>query len=174
MKLCPTLTSGLLLIGLAPLAQAQAQETPPPAAEPAPAAPASAKDESALVLRFDCLHDFNLDEGSAQSCFTLSGIRYTFREDLSPNVHGMIRLDPFAPVASSRAATPLRQGLPTVRDTDFLIVDDYALVWTPRQNLEISMEEYDGSAAIPSVSGLSLGSPFADTGWDQTALTATY
>jgi hypothetical protein len=61
-----------------------------------------------------------------------------------------------------------------VRDTDLVVIDDYALIWSPRPNLDLSVQSYGGAATIPSVSGLSLANPYVDTGWKQAAVTVTY
>ncbi len=134
----------------------------------------SAVAQSSVGLRLDCLHGFNTDKGASQECITLTGLRFEARETLPPALSGRIRLDPFGTPVASKENTPLRDGLPSVRDTPFLLVDDYALIWTPRPNLEVGIESYGGAAKIPSQSGLALASRFADTGWKQTALTVGY
>ncbi len=127
-----------------------------------------------LGVRADCLHHFNYDKGSSQDCAAITGLSLEATHALSPEAHAMIRLDPFATPIASKADTPLRANLPTVRDSDLVLVDAYALSWSPRPNLDFSMQSYGGAATIPSVSGLGLASPFADTGWKQAAITVTY
>lgn len=135
---------------------------------------ASATTTSTIGLRFDCLHDFNRDKGSSQSCLTVRNLRYGVEEQLSPQVKGRLVLDPFGSVAAAKADTPLYESVPQVKDTPFVLVDDYAIIWTPRANLEVAAESYPGSARIMQVSGLATAGSFGDTGWKQTALTVAY
>jgi hypothetical protein len=162
---------------------ARGADTPPPpppapVTSPAPLAPLlpaqTADSRAALGVRLDCLHNFNLDKGESQGCLTLSGLRIGVDHRAAPTVRAAVRIDPYATPISSRSLTSYRVNLPGPEDTRLGIIDDYALTWTPRPNLEIAVESYDGAARVPSVSGLSLAGSLADTGWKQTALTVTY
>lgn len=134
----------------------------------------AAESSTRLGVRIDCLHHFNYNKGSAQDCATITGLAIEASQALSPETRATIRLDPFATPIAAKADTPLRSNLPTVVDTNLILVDDYALTWSPRPNLDFSVQSYGGAATISSVSGLGLANPFADTGWKQTAITATY
>jgi hypothetical protein len=164
---------------LAQQASAPAPAPPPAVAPPAlpPAAelmPTGAPAVTSLGVRVDCLHNFNLDKGAAQECFKLTGLRLTVQQTFSPQVTARLRLDPFARPDASRADTPVRDADDEPGATALELVDDYALVWSPRPNLDVAVESYAGAAKVPSVSGLALANGFADTGWKQTALTVTY
>lgn len=127
-----------------------------------------------LGARVDCLHDFNRDRGASQDCMSVSGLRFGIRHQASPTVVGTLRLDPFATPVGGRSDTPLRAGLPGPEDTELGVIDAYAITWSPRPNLEIAAESYDGAARMPSVSGLALANSLALTGWKQSAMTVTY
>ena len=125
-------------------------------------------------LRVDCMHFFNSGKGASQDCVNVSGLRYEASYVLSPKVRATLRLDPFGTPWSAKADTPLRADVPSVRDTDFVLVDDYSLIWSPRPNLDVAAESYGGAAQVPSVSGLSLAHAFVESGWKQTAVDVTY
>jgi hypothetical protein len=153
----------------------------PVLAQPGPSSPPAASPGSApsgrsasLGARIDCLHDFSRDKGASQDCLTLTGLRIGFEHQENANLVARIRLDPFATPIGGRETTPRRDGLPGPDDTGLGIIDDYAMVWIPRPNLEIAAQSYDGAAQIRSVSGLALANSFALTGWKQSALTVTY
>jgi hypothetical protein len=150
---------------------ALAQEAAAPATAPVQTTQTT---QTSLAARVDCLHDFNADKGSSQDCLKVTGLRLSILHRQSADLRGRLRLDPFATPKSGKADTPLRDDLPTMDATPFGLVDDYALIWSPRPNLEVAVESFDGSAKVPSMSGLSLANSFADTGWEQTALTVTY
>lgn len=146
-----------------------------PQVTPAAVAPVQEQTtQTSLAVRVDCLHDFNIDKGSSQDCLKLTGLRLSILHRQSNELRGRFRLDPFSTPASSRAETPLRSGLPPPEATPLGIIDDYGLIWSPRPNLEVAIESYDGSAKVPSMSGLSLANSLTDNGWKQTALTVTY
>jgi len=144
------------------------------------ASPNPKKTTSDVGMRIDCLNDLNLDKGSTQECFSISGLRYKLHQKLNDKLDGYLTFDPFGTPVSDRAQLPMRSSMPTniniSADTGigFGMVDHYKLNWQPRLNLNVAIEDYPGAAKIPSVSGLSLGSRFQDSGWDQTALTLTY
>ncbi len=131
-------------------------------------------------MRIDCSNDFNLDKGATQECFSISGLRFDFRQTLSKQLDASLRLDPFGTPVSERSHVSFRGDLPSNikinegNGIGFGMVDHYKLNWQPRLNLNVAVEDYPGAAKMPSVSGLSLGSRFQDSGWDQTALTLTY
>lgn len=138
------------------------------------AIPAQPTATDSIGLRLDCLHDFNRDKGSTQSCLTITGLRINLTHRMNPATIAHVRLDPFATPVGGRSDTPDREGLPGPEDTELGIVDDYGVTWTPRPNLEIAAGTYDGATKIPAASGLSLANSFALTGWKQTALTVRY
>ena len=141
---------------------------------PVATAAAPAKPTTSVGLRFDCLHNFNAQKGATQSCLQISGLQVGVHDDLSPEVSGRVRIDPFSTPRPSREGLALRTGLPTTNDTALGIVDDYALTWEARTNLLVAIQAYNGATMIPAVSGLSMANSFADAGWRQTALTLSY
>lgn len=152
-------------------AQAAAQDVKPATAT----APVQEQTtQTSLAARIDCVHDFNIDKGSSQDCLKLTGLRLSVLHRQSNDLRGRIRLDPFSTPASGKADSPLRGSLPSPDATPLGIIDDYGLIWSPRPNLEVAVESYDGSAKVPSMSGLSLANSLTDVGWKQTALTVTY
>ena len=178
-------TWGLSLVLLAASGTAKAQQpaspSPVPAsASPAPTSPATAGSvfaedpHTTLSLRFDCLHNFNVDKGSTQECIRISGLRMAFKDQLSPHAYARLSIDPFQTPASAKMYTPLRSQLPTSRDTALWIVDDYALTWVPRPQVEVAIQSYNGATLTSSVSGLPTANSLSDGGWRQTALTVAY
>jgi hypothetical protein len=166
-----------VVVAAASAGTAAAQDAAPPQASataPSELVPTGAPAVSALGVRVDCLHNFNLDKGAAQECFKVTGLRLTVQQTLSPQVTARLRLDPFASPDASRANSPIARKADAPGATPAEVVDDYALVWSPRPNLDVAVESYDGAAKVPSVSGLALANGYADTGWRQTALTVTY
>lgn len=157
----------------APAAPAAATPSPPSAAAPV-AEPSREPAEGRIGLRLDCLHDFNRDKGSSQACITLTGLRYEVMQRLNPQLRARLRLDPFGSLDPGREDYPARDELPLVSDSELTLIDDYALTWTPRPNLEVGLESYGGATRMPRVTGLALENPFDDPGWKQTAVTVTY
>lgn len=128
-----------------------------------------------LGVRLDCLHDFNENKGASQACITVTGLRFGVSQRLNPQLKARIRLDPFGTLDAGREDTPDRSdNLPSIASGQFLIIDDYGLVWTPRPHLDVGVESYDGATRMPRVTGLAFENPFDDPGWRQTALTVTY
>lgn len=145
---------------------------PVTAASPVPASAPETKTN--LGFRVDCVHDFNLDKGAAQNCLSVSGLRFNVQHQQADKVRGMIQLDPFGTPRISRRNTPSLENTPEARDSALGIVDDFSVIWQPRPNLEVAVEDYEGAAHMPSTSGLAMGGFFDETGWKQTALTVTY
>jgi len=137
-------------------------------------------DSPNIGMRVDCLNNLNLDKGSTQECLSISGLRYTVNKTLNEKLSATLVLDPFGTPESDRAHLPFRSNVPTNMSINsdsaigFGMVDYYKLNWQPRLNLNVAVEDYQGAATIPSVSGLSLGSKFQESGWGQTALTMNY
>lgn len=167
-------------------AAAPAPAAMPPVTPPAPA-PAAAADSTAAValpgavghtttlgLRFDCLHNFNSGRGSTQECIRISGLRLVIKDQMSPQVFARLSIDPFQTPIGAKMNTPLRDHLPTSADTSLWIVDDYALTWVPRPQIEVAIQSFNGATLTPSVSGLATANSFSSSGWRQTALTVAY
>ena len=134
----------------------------------------AAQTKTSLGFRVDCVHDFNLDKGAAQNCLSISGARFNVVHQESATVRGMLQIDPFGTPRVSRAHTPSLNGTPAASESALGIIDDFAMTWLPRPNLEVAVEVYEGAAHIPSVSGLAMGGYFDEAGWKQSALTVTY
>lgn len=140
-----------------------------------PAVPdAKSQPSSSLGARFDCLHDFNRDKGSSQDCLTITGLRIGIRHQASPTVVGTLQVDPFATPMGGRENSPRRSRLPGRESTELGIIDNYAVTWSPRPNLELAAESYDGAAKIRSISGLAMSNSLSLNGWKQSAMTVTY
>ena len=130
--------------------------------------------ELSLGVRLDCLHDFNQSRGASQACITVTGLRVGLIQRISAQLMARIRLDPFGTPDAGREDSPVRTDLPSVKNSVFSLIDDYGFVWTPRSNLDVGFESYDGATRLPRVTGLALEHPFDDPGWRQTAVTVTY
>lgn len=159
-----------ILVATLFLASAAHAQTPA-ATPPGPVAPET---KTSLGFRVDCVHDFNLDKGAAQNCLSMTGLRFNVVHQQATNVRGMLQVDPFGTPRVSRRDTPSLEGTPAASASALGIVDDFAMTWLPRPNLEVAVEDYEGAAHLPSTSGLSMGGSFDETGWKQTALTVTY
>lgn len=129
---------------------------------------------SQVSIRLDCLHDFNRDKGTSQSCISISGLRYSTKNQLHNSITARLRIDPFATLDSGQENSPLRDDLPKISDSNLILIDDYGLTWTPRPNLDLALERYNGAVKLPRVTGLAFENPFDNPGWQQTALTITY
>lgn len=140
---------------------------------PSPAVPVP-QTKTSLGFRVDCAHDFNLDKGEAQNCLSISGLRLNVVHQESATVRGMLQVDPFGTPRISRMHTPALEWTPTASDSALGVIDDFAMTWLPRPNLEVAVEDYEGAAHIPAMSGLATGGLLDETGWKQTALTVTY
>ena len=157
-------------------AESQPTSPPEPIAQSSivPAAPVNTGTSSYVGARVDCLHNFNRNKGATQNCLAVSGLRLGLIHELSPISRAHLRLDPFAAPSASMESTPIREALPSGKDSAFGIVDLYSVIWSPRPNLEIGVESYGGATSIPAISGLTLLDAMTDEGWKQTAVTLTY
>ncbi|MCX6108745.1 MAG: hypothetical protein NTZ90_03970 [Proteobacteria bacterium] len=171
-KRCGMMGLGKWTFGLGLLLQASAAVAQEPQASSV-VAPAKEHDTT-LGLRFDCLHNFNVDKGSTQECVRISGLRVSLRDQVSPQVYARLSIDPFQTPDSAKMNTPLRDQLPTSRDTSLWIIDQFALTWIPRPHIEVAIQSFDGATLIPSVSGLATANSLSSSGWRQTALTVAY
>ena len=131
---------------------------------------------SRLGVRVDCLHDFTKNKGSTQDCAQLSGTQLELSHKMGKNLSARVRINPFGVPSTTleHQANHSSYPLPTLDDTYLRIIDFYELRWQFRPNLALRIEEFGGTTLIPSTSGLALASRFQDSGWDQTAMTATY
>lgn len=155
------------------LAHAQTPAPTPSATPPAATAP-DGRTKTSLGFRVDCLHDFNLDKGEAQDCVGVSGLRFKVVHQESEKVRGMLQVDPFGTPRIGRMNAPNLEGTPAQSESALGIVDDFAMTWLPRPNLEVAVEAYEGAAHIPEMSGLATAGLYDDAGWKQTAITVTY
>lgn len=144
------------------------------AAEDQPAAQSSQQSSVKLGARLDCVQNFNANKGSKQACVNISGLRLDYSRNISNELFARIRLNPFGTTSANYENTPWREDIPRINDTKFVLIDNYAFMWTPRPSLEIAIEQYSGAARIPSMSGLANGLVLSDMGWYQTAVTTTY
>ena len=138
------------------------------------APPKESSYDASVGLRVDCLNSFNLDKGSSQACFQLTGLRLKVSDRLTPDVSALVVLDPFGTPLHHLRQTPFRDDVPINADSKFVVLDHYELRWEPRPNLEFTLEEYSGSAYLPSASGLALAGQLSTLGWDQMVLSVNY
>jgi len=134
----------------------------------------SNRNRTEISANVDCQHNFNIDKGNTQKCFSVSKLRLSHYHHLGTKVKGIISLNPFAKPDHSEDKYTIDSALPNSSTGKFGLIDYYAIIWTPKANLDLALEEYGGGALIPDMSGLSLASKFDSAGWGQTALSATY
>lgn len=167
----------IIAVGLAVLisnpafSESSPSESTPATSEPTPQ---QESDSSYVGVRIDCNHNFNRNKGSNQNCLTVSGLRIGLTHKVNSQATAKLQLDPFAVPAAYFAETPVRDYVPSTKDSALGIVDDYSVIWAPRPNLALGVESYEGATAIPSTSGIALLDSLTDEGWKQTALTLTY
>jgi len=125
-----------------------------------------------LGIRVDCTHDFGSDRGETQNCLSLTGARLRVLHHASSEVSARVDVDPYSTPKSSYRDAPSGGNRPEPLNGDF--ISGYRLLWVPRPHLEVTIESFDGSTRLPSVSGLALANLHNDTGWRQTAATLTY
>ncbi|MFK7873728.1 MAG: hypothetical protein AB8C84_11300 [Oligoflexales bacterium] len=130
----------------------------------------------APALRVDCQHLFEDEQGREgnQPCADVSGLRMELESERKDGVVGRLVLDPFGSASQSRAHLPSGQWRPAISQTPLLLVDEYKLSWSPRNNFEMLLGSHGGVAVIPSVSGLSMAQTLIENGWNQTALSLMY
>ena len=134
-----------------------------------------AQSYTSVGMLVDCLHDFNLGAGGAQNCLTLNGLRLNLEERFHSELRAKVSLDPFATLNSRYDGAVGYQNKPYLSQyTRLGPIADYQLIWSPRKNLELTLELYKGASYFPNTSKLSLGSSFADSGWKQSAVSVTY
>lgn len=137
-----------------------------------------AKDKSdALKIgaRVDCIHNFGR-KGSTQKCFQLSGLKVKYISDTSKDSSLSVTINPFGSPSKSLAHQVdfLGNTLPKVSDSSLGYVTDYQLIWQPQPAFQLGLVLYGGSTMLATIHGLSLGSRFQYSGWNQTALKASY
>jgi hypothetical protein len=147
-------------------------------ADPVPVTPENpvntvpSADRFDLGIRGDCTHDFSKDQGETQNCLSLTSARLRVFHQASTEVSAQVEVDPYSTPKSSYRNAPSSELRPEPLNGDF--ISGYRLVWLPRPHLEVSIESYDGTTRLPSVSGLALANLHNDTGWRQSAATLTY
>ncbi len=159
---------GLSVSFVATFAEAQEPNVATPASQAAPASSNSFD----LGIRGDCTHDFSKDQGETQNCLSLTSARLRVLHQANSEVSAQVDVDPYSTPKSSYRNAPSGGLRPEPLNGDF--VSGYRLVWLPRPHLEVSIESYDGTTKLPSVSGLALANLHNDTGWRQSAATLTY
>ncbi|MBF0442088.1 MAG: hypothetical protein HQK54_09300 [Oligoflexales bacterium] len=130
-----------------------------------------------ISARIDCPYNQNLSKGQKQECATISGFRLGVEDEISPKLRAYLKIDPYGAPSESLQNRPrfLRSEYPTpVTDSAMSIINDYGIVWQFRPGLAISIQNFGGTTILPSQSGLSMASMFQDSGWNQTALLASY
>jgi len=143
------------------------------AAEATPTHPSSAVN---LGATFDCTHNFNRNKGATQGCVDISSINLALRQSLSPQVSALVILDPFGTPVKNRAHLPRLTDQETPgRDGTFkYALDFFRLSWRFRPSLNLRLEQFPGTASLPSTSGLAMASSMQGAPWDQLALVAEY
>ena len=134
------------------------------------------KAHSEVGVRFDCLHNATSSRGSTQSCMRLSGLKFTHHSKIDKKTHFSFTIDPFGSPAKSLAhqAFAYDNPLPTIDDSSLGIITDFSLRWQVRPRMAIAITSYGGATPLSDIHGLSLGSRFQYSGWNQLALTTTY
>lgn len=136
--------------------------------------PAS-KNSNSVGFVFDCIHDFNKHHGSSQNCVSISGIKLKLVEKFQDDLTGSISINPYSTLNQSYDLSVLEDKKPLLSQyTSLGPIESYQLVWSPRKNLAITFELYNGATVIPDYSGLSTKSFFANSGWKQSAWSITY
>lgn len=129
-----------------------------------------------LGATFDCTHNFNRNKGSTQGCVDISSINLALRQSLSPQVSALVILDPFGTPVKNRAHLPhLTDQESPGRDGTFkYALDFFRFNWRFRPSLDLRLEQFSGTASLPSTSGLAMASSMQGAPWDQLALVAEY
>ena len=134
-----------------------------------------AESYTSIGILVDCLHDFNLGAGEAQNCLTVNGLRLNLEERFHSELRAKISIDPFASLNSRYDGAVIYRDKPLLSQYSSLgPVADYQLIWSPRKNLELALELYNGASYFPNTSKLSPGGSLADSGWKQSAVSVTY
>lgn len=160
-----------LILSLLLVSTTSKAQTPIPPSVHSPA-PEGSTNNFDIGIRTDCTHDFSKETGMAQNCLSLTGARLRVFHQANAEVNAQVEVDPYSTPKSSYRNAPSVGLRPEPLNGDF--ISGYRLVWLPRPHLEVSIESYDGTTRLPSVSGLALANLHNDTGWRQTAATLTY
>ena len=170
--LISSLLASLLTSALAPTLLAEEAPTAEKPSEKPPEKPGS---EVQVGVRIDCGLDFNRNRGGSQPCAEISGLQLGVESWQSERVRGSFRIDPFATTSRHFQKSPFRADIPRAADYSSTgMVDDYRVAWTPRPNLILAVSKFQGTTELPDQSGLSQAGTFQDSGWDQTAISASY
>lgn len=125
-----------------------------------------------FFMDVDCLFDYSLEKGGKQNCVEISSLGFSQRNSLNAKVHSYFKFDFVGSYPSTLLKHPINRDSYQRTFRDYLA--DYAVLWTPRKDLELSFLKYEGATLLPNDSGLSVINLFNTGGWSQSALTVKY
>ncbi len=129
---------------------------------------------SKLGVTVDCYHTFNVFRGSTQDCARLQSLKLSLVEDLSSEVKAYVGFDPVGSPDPIRGNSAMRDGRPEGSASALGIVDKLGITWSPRSNLALSVQTFEGVFPTKTISGLATGDLLRSSGWKQLAFVIGY